>query len=139
LRGEMARTIARLFYFWVPLGAYAAAIFWLSSMSHPVPALAIPHLDKLLHLLEYAGFGFLACRALALGGQGLSGRAALVAAATLGALYGASDELHQLYVPARAADIFDWMADITGATLGGLIYRIAALRPAGKAEEERTR
>jgi VanZ family protein len=31
--------------------------------------------------------------------------------------YGASDELHQWFVPGRTADVFDWLADATGGTI----------------------
>ena len=30
-------------------------------------------------------------------------------------LYGFSDEVHQYFIPARQADIYDWMADTAGA------------------------
>lgn len=135
----MKATALRLLRFWGPLAGYALVIFWLSSMSHPpVPAVPIPHFDKLLHLIEYAGFGALMCRALAMGGEGLSPRAAVLAAALLGAIYGASDELHQAFVPNRDSSLFDLLADIGGATLGGLAYWAAALRGHGSNHKVRT-
>lgn len=36
----------------------------------------------------------------------------------LGALYGATDELHQVFVAGRTPDPIDWLADITGLLLG---------------------
>jgi VanZ family protein len=135
------RTTSRLsvlVWYWGPLALYAAAIFLLSSMSNPsVPALRFAHADKVLHAIEYAGLGGLLCRALALGGRGFSGRAAVAAAVGLGALYGASDELHQLFVPPRSADPVDWLADVTGAALGAFGYHLLRLRRcrAGPASE----
>ena len=39
-------------------------------------------------------------------------------------LYGVMDELHQLFVPGRTADILDWTADFLGVMLGILITRV---------------
>ena len=36
-------------------------------------------------------------------------------------LYGAIDELHQMFIPGRFADIRDWLADSTGVLLGVLV------------------
>lgn len=36
----------------------------------------------------------------------------------VGALYGLSDEWHQMYVPGRFADLGDWIADLAGLALG---------------------
>ena len=131
----MAGRVGRVLWFWLPLAAYAATIFVLSSMSRPpVPSLDIPHFDKVLHFVEYAGFGLLLFRALTMGGQGLSARPALVAAIALGALYGASDEFHQMFVPQREADFFDLLADVLGATCGAGALSLATRkfrRPTG--------
>jgi VanZ family protein len=32
-------------------------------------------------------------------------------------LYGASDELHQYFVPNRSCDFYDWLADSIGAVM----------------------
>ena len=36
-------------------------------------------------------------------------------------VYGASDELHQYFVPGRSCDVFDWIADVIGATVAVLV------------------
>ena len=38
-------------------------------------------------------------------------------------LYGLIDELHQLLVPGRSCEFFDWFADFSGALLGVLIIK----------------
>jgi VanZ family protein len=38
--------------------------------------------------------------------------------------YGAVDELHQLFIPGRSADIRDWLADSTGVILGVFILNL---------------
>jgi VanZ family protein len=39
--------------------------------------------------------------------------------------YAAIDELHQMFIPGRFADIRDWLADSTGVVLGVLILNFA--------------
>jgi len=38
-------------------------------------------------------------------------------------LYGILDELHQLFVPHRSAEVLDWVADIGGTILGIILVR----------------
>ncbi len=39
-------------------------------------------------------------------------------------IYGITDEIHQLWTPGRSgADVFDWLADSAGATLGAIVIR----------------
>ncbi len=123
------RGLARAAWYWLPLAAYAGAIFALSAMAHPpVPRVALPHFDKVLHFAEYAGLGLLLFRALEMGGQGLPAARALGATVLLGALYGASDEVHQMLVPPRDADLADLLADVLGASFGAGLYAWAAAR-----------
>lgn len=74
--------------------------------------------DKSLHAAAYFGLAVLLVRALS-GGW----RARLTVRVALGAMliamaYGMSDEVHQLFVPGRMADVYDLYADATGAALG---------------------
>ncbi len=41
----------------------------------------------------------------------------------IAAFYGFLDEVHQLIVPGRSAEILDWLADFLGAVLGTLIIK----------------
>ncbi len=41
----------------------------------------------------------------------------------IASFYGLLDELHQLFVPGRSAQILDWFADFSGAVVGVLITR----------------
>lgn len=38
--------------------------------------------------------------------------------------YGAVDELHQMFIPGRSADIRDWLADSTGVLVGVFLLKI---------------
>jgi VanZ family protein len=43
-------------------------------------------------------------------------------------LYGMVDELHQIFVPGRTADIRDWLADFLGSVLGVLIIKFILIK-----------
>jgi VanZ family protein len=47
-------------------------------------------------------------------------------------LYGATDEIHQYFVPSRSCDIFDWFADATGALLATLFIVLTIRRAIGR-------
>jgi VanZ family protein len=98
---------------WIPVIAYMALIFALSSISHP-PALSHGS-DKWLHSLLYAGLGALFARALA-GGWRDTTLVHVLATACFSALYGASDEVHQYFNPPRNVEALDVLADTIGAT-----------------------
>ena len=74
--------------------------------------------DKVVH----GGVFFVLSALLALA----TGRPLL--AALLATLYGASDELHQLLVPGRQADLLDLLADGVGSALGALSVAFAVRR-----------
>ncbi len=117
---------------WAAAVLYAALIFALSAQSNPIPFLP-PELwafDKLLHLAEYAVLGGLIAWALRLGGRPPA--RVLGLALLAGSLYGATDELHQKFVPERTADPRDWAADTAGAALGAAA--VAFLRRQGGAD-----
>lgn len=112
--------------------AYAAVIFALSAQSDPLPFLPrqIFLQDKLLHGVEYAVLGGLLVHALRL--AGLRPGVALVSAVVIASAYGATDELHQAFVPGRSSEVADWLADTLGATVGAVLAA-AALRLPGRA------
>jgi VanZ family protein len=106
----------------LPALAYAGLIFYLSHQSNPIPWMpnAWWTWDKLLHAVEYAGLAALLVLGLThLGTMGLR-RAALLAV-LLAAAYGATDELHQAFIPNRSCDLLDWLADVIGACIGGVL------------------
>jgi VanZ family protein len=118
---------------WLPPLIYMGIIFHFSSESNPLPEVTAHVWDKVLHTLEYAGLGFLLCRALV--GEGLGRRRAVVVAVVLASLYGASDEWHQLFVPLRTADVRDWLTDNAGATLGAGLYAVSGVGRRDRREE----
>lgn len=103
---------------WLAVAAYAGAIFALSSLENPLPALSSRLSDKLLHGAEYAGLGLLLALALSRSLPRFGPFPLAVAAALAAAAYGASDEWHQSFVPGRDASALDWLADAAGSALG---------------------
>ena len=112
------------FYFF-PLLAYAALIFYGSSQSRwlfePPDFFSS---DKIYHFLEYAIFGVLLARVLKAYGFPPSLRGKMIGVLVISFLYGASDEFHQWFVPGRFATFGDLLADSLGGGLGGFIFLI---------------
>ena len=92
------------------------AIFIGSSIPEPPP---IPGgTDKPLHLSAYLGLAVVVVRAVA-GGLPRrigAGTAAIAIVITVG--YGVTDEVHQMFVPGRLAEVYDLLADALGAIAG---------------------
>ncbi len=106
--------------FWLPVYLYAALIFFLSSIP-PIPAIVpLPFMDKILHLGEYAIFGFLLARGFKSSKRGYFRANFRLLAIGCAIIYGLTDELHQAFVPLRQASLFDLFFDGLGAMLGGL-------------------
>ncbi len=113
---------------WGPVVAYAGLIFFMSSLSaSDLGPSEIWRFDKLIHTVEYAVLGALACRALLLGPR-LSARWAVPVAIVAAFLYGLSDEWHQSFVPGRDSSGWDALADLTGAILGSMTYLLTMRR-----------
>jgi VanZ family protein len=110
---------------WLPVAAYMALIFYLSSLPHPdeqLPKVLFETLgDKLLHAIEYAVLAALSYRAFRRAAGPHAARYAVVYAAAAASFYGVSDEVHQAFVPFRTATWLDWLADTAGGILGSLI------------------
>jgi VanZ family protein len=100
---------------WLPAAAWALVIFSLSARS-TIPGPEIPYFDKVAHFGAYAVLGVL----LAFGAH-RSGAPAWIALA-LGIVYGASDEIHQMFVPGRSPDVMDWAADAAGVITACYLY-----------------
>lgn len=124
--------------YWGPVCGYAGLIFYLSAQPHPeehVP-FVMHFSDKVLHAVEYAVLGALCYRALRGSGSDAWRQQAIPVAILLASLYGASDEVHQAFVPFRDANWLDWVADTVGAVIGvTVMHRVSSLRPAGSIPE----
>ena len=108
---------------WGPACAYAAVIFYLSSLPHPEKHLPlVTHFsDKVLHAVEYAVLGALCYRALRVSRHESWRRRAIPFAILFASVYGISDEVHQFFVPFRESSWLDWVADTVGGLVGTMV------------------
>ncbi|MDQ6952495.1 MAG: VanZ family protein [Mariprofundaceae bacterium] len=96
--------------------AYCGFIFFLSSQSTLIATpLDFPNKDKVMHASAYAILGWFAWRFFGHHVQ-FSWLLALISV-LFASIYGISDEFHQSFVVGRDADVWDWVADTTGASL----------------------
>lgn len=110
------------FIYWLPLGAYACLIFYLSSIQKPPspPFFDFPHADKLTHFLEYMILGMLLVRTYPAWGGRVCYNELLYISAALVSFYGLTDEIHQMFVPMRQCSVGDWLADTGGGIAAAL-------------------
>jgi VanZ family protein len=101
---------------WPPALLWATAIFYLSSQSRPLGRRWPSRPSALAHVFEFAVLAALLHRALAADPQ--RRERAAVSAFALTALYAASDEVHQIFVPDRTATPTEYGLDLLGASLG---------------------
>ena len=121
---------AQMLWYWGPVCGYAGLIFYLSSQPHPeqdLPSFVMLFSDKVLHAIEYALLGVLCYRAFRWGTNQSWGQQAIPLAVLLASFYGASDEVHQAFVPFRDSSWQDWLADTIGAAIGAVSWR--SIRP----------
>ncbi len=110
---------------WIPATTYAGLIFVASSLPLPVPYIPIPQIDKPIHTVEYAILCLLICWAQSAGRPGEPVRPikkVILFSIIASSLYGASDEVHQYFVPGRNSDVVDWTFDTLGASLAGFLW-----------------
>ena len=140
----MVHQRTRLYRYWLPPILWAAVIFAASgnafAAANTAPVLAsilnaflgrapTPSqfetihflVRKAAHLTEYGIFGALLFRAIRAGREGWNWRWAVWAIA-IAALYAASDEWHQSFVPSRTPSVIDVLIDTTGATLAQVLF-----------------
>ena len=102
----------------------------------PESDLFVDHLHhfvlKNAHFLIYFVLGILVVRAFRL--SEIQGKKSIVFALAICIVYAISDELHQLFVPGRGAQVKDVLIDSTGAFVGIIIYSwLKGLRRSSKA------
>lgn len=76
-----------------------------------------------MHLAEYAPLGWLSLKAFM-----PSTAVGFLASVSFSLVYAASDEVHQSFVPGRAASVMDWIADAAGILISSYIYYIKSFK-----------
>ena len=101
--------------------ALALGTHWPHTSHHAT----VQYNDKLAHYVGYAGLAFLISMFWSSRWR-ISWRAILIILA-LCMTYGALDELSQMLVPGRSAEVADWVADSVGALSGIAIFLAARI------------
>jgi VanZ family protein len=113
----------RVYLIYTPLTIYWLVIFILTSLPGNI-ALDMHVSDKIEHFGAYGLLGVFLYSALYFQKKYkiLSENPATFTL-IFASLYGMVDELHQLFVPGRSADILDWTADFIGSVLAVIITK----------------
>jgi len=104
---------------YIALIVYWFFLFIATTLPSISPPIKFELSDKVYHLVAFIILAFLLSISLEI--QNFSKtlkKNFLIYAAIIAILYGGIDELHQMYVPNRSCDIYDWLADILGAIIG---------------------
>ncbi|GMU96384.1 VanZ family protein [Ignavibacterium album] len=116
------KTNSRVFVFiYLPLIIHWLTILILTSLpSDQVPSVEIG--DKVNHFLAFFVLGFFLNLTLKYQHRYPNlKKNILITTIIIAAGYGIMDELHQLFVPGRSAELLDWIADFLGAVTGSLL------------------
>jgi len=119
---EDTKTVKLFIYYRLPIIIYCILIFFMSSRPAPETIPALPHMDKLLHLIAYTVCGALFLRAFSTFPIKNNFKLVIISILASG-LYGLSDEVHQYFVSSRSADIMDFFVDVIGSICGVLLYQ----------------
>lgn len=119
---------------WLPFFVWVVLIFVGSSIPRlPGNPFGMPvWSDKVAHFLEYLILAFLFYRGIC-GERWRMGFPAWLIVLATGLVIASIDEYHQMYIPGRDSNIWDWIADMAGVATGAFIgmrrYRASARRP----------
>jgi VanZ family protein len=105
----------------------ALVVYWLT-LFIATHAPRLPHFhvvtyaDKIAHFVGYAGLSFLAAVVMLRRSRWSRRNALLLLGAVMA--YGVLDELMQIPIPGRNADVADWISDCLGAMTGIILFRL---------------
>lgn len=106
---------------YTPLIVYWLILFTATS----IPTKDLPSIgfsDKVNHLMAYFVLSVLVYLTLLFQRKSeLLFNYAPIVTLIISSFYGIADELHQMFIPGRSAEVFDWFADAIGAILGILL------------------
>ena len=111
-----------LMRYWLPAFLYMGMIQFLGSRKELNVPMIFPNADKVVHMLEYGGFGALLARSIRASSRvPVPVRTALIAVGA-GFCVGALDEFVQSFVPGRTSSMNDLLADVTGLLLAQFVF-----------------
>ena len=117
------QNLTKYFKYHFPWQFVMVVIFSLSGLSSDdLPDFTFRLWDKFLHFLAYGILGILIYRSFINSKWIYVRNFAAFFSIFLAIIYGASDEIHQNYVPGRFSSYADWVADAIGAIVFIMIY-----------------
>ena len=118
----------KIYLVYLPLGVYWITLFIATSIpTEYIPSVGVS--DKLNHFFAYMVLSvllhltFIFQEKLPLLGEYPASFTLLI-----GFVYGIVDELHQMLIPGRHAELLDWIADFIGVIAGVLIVKLFLLK-----------
>lgn len=118
----------RMRWLWILPLVVAATIVWLSAQAHyPMGIQLPPPLDKVAHAAVFGALAWALDLALQRNQPGLPMYRRHLLVFLVVSIYGATDEWHQYFVPGRACEFGDWVADTLGGGLGLLLGSVKVL------------
>ena len=118
----------RMRWLWTLPLAVAATIVWLSAQSsYPGGVSLPPPLDKVAHLSVFAALAWALDLAFQQNRPDLPVYKRHMVVFMAVSFWGATDEWHQYFVPGRACELGDWIADTLGGALALLVRALPAL------------
>jgi len=123
------RKFVASFPYWVPTVLWMGVIFFLSTLPESVTPGRDILPDKVCHAGEYFILAFLILFALQRTTR-MGFSTSFWTTLAWSAVYGLSDEIHQLYVPTRQFDVGDLIADVCGVVV--LFFILWVLQRSGE-------
>jgi VanZ family protein len=117
-------SVKNVFLYILPPFIYAGLVFYLSSLPSWKIRAVSSFPDYILHFIEYAVFAWLTLRLLKYINKGIIKPKAFVFIIIILAIFAASDEWHQSFVPGRFATFWDFTADFLGIITALGIYHL---------------
>jgi VanZ family protein len=121
-RPQARRFFSFFLLYWLPVLLYLTAMLVVSAQPYLAPPLDFPNADKLMHVLEYFGFGILVVRALRSAMRITLPLVAALLSLSFGIVVGTGEEYFQSFVPGRQSSPFDLLADTIGMAIAQLVY-----------------
>jgi VanZ family protein len=112
---------------------------WVLSSQSTLPQIKGPFgFDKLQHFAAYMALAVAVSLWFSRESRLKRPRLVFVICAAVASVYGIIDEFHQYFVPGRACDIWDWVADSLGGAAGAGAILLAARLWESKMQERKT-
>lgn len=130
MNSELSSRTIEIKYFY-PVFTWAVLIFISSSLEGPsLPPLEVWSLDKLIHAGVYGILAFTSLRAFSHYGDVKNKNVSWIVGWSVAFCfaYGASDEIHQIFVRGRYASLLDFLADAIGIAAVHIHHRYRSFK-----------